>query len=72
AAYDFAKEVLATGGTFVAKVFQGGTERELLALLKRDFDSVRHAKPPASRAESAEVYVVAQGFRGGGAPAGAT
>ncbi|HYC12752.1 MAG TPA: RlmE family RNA methyltransferase, partial [Stellaceae bacterium] len=72
AAYDFAKEVLATGGTFVAKVFQGGTERELLALLKRDFDSVRHAKPPASRAESAEVYVVAQGFRGRGAPAGAT
>jgi 23S rRNA (uridine2552-2'-O)-methyltransferase len=63
-AYSFAREVLAPGGTFVAKVFQGGTEGQLLADLKRDFTSVRHAKPPASRAESAEVYVVAQGFRG--------
>jgi 23S rRNA (uridine2552-2'-O)-methyltransferase len=63
AAYEFAAEVLAPGGTFVAKVFQGGAEGELLARLKRDFASVRHAKPPASRAESAEVYVVAQGFR---------
>jgi 23S rRNA (uridine2552-2'-O)-methyltransferase len=63
AAYDFAKDVLAPGGTFVAKVFQGGAEGELLAGLKRDFASVRHAKPPASRAESAEVYVVAQGFK---------
>jgi len=69
AAYDFAREILARGGTFVAKVFQGGAERELLELLKRDFKSVRHAKPPASRTESAEVYVVAQGFRGGDAPA---
>ncbi len=65
AAYDFAREVLAPGGTFIAKVFQGGAEGELLAALKRDFASLRHAKPPASRAESAEVYVVAQGFRGG-------
>ncbi len=63
AAYAFAREVLAVGGTFVAKVFQGGTERELLAQLKRDFATVRHVKPPASRADSAEVYVVAQGFR---------
>jgi 23S rRNA (uridine2552-2'-O)-methyltransferase len=64
AAYEFAKEVLAPGGTFVAKVFQGGAEGELFAALKRDFTTLRHAKPPASRAESAEVYVVAQGFRG--------
>jgi len=64
AAYAFACEVLAPGGSFIAKVFQGGTERELLAALKRDFASLRHAKPPASRSESAEVYVVAQGFRG--------
>jgi 23S rRNA (uridine2552-2'-O)-methyltransferase len=64
AAYAFAREVLAPGGSFVAKVFQGGTERELLAALKRDFASLRHAKPPASRSDSAEVYVVAQGFRG--------
>jgi len=64
AAYDFAQEVLAPGGAFIAKVFQGGAEGELLAALKRDFATVRHAKPPASRSESAEVYVVAQGFRG--------
>jgi 23S rRNA (uridine2552-2'-O)-methyltransferase len=63
AAYDFAKDVLAPGGTFVAKVFQGGAEGALLTALKRDFTSLRHAKPPASRAESAEVYVVAQGFK---------
>jgi 23S rRNA (uridine2552-2'-O)-methyltransferase len=69
AAWAFAEEVLAPGGTFVAKVFQGGTEGELLATLKRGFASVRHAKPPASRAESAETYVVAQGFRGTGGPA---
>jgi 23S rRNA (uridine2552-2'-O)-methyltransferase len=56
--------VLAPGGAFVAKVFQGGAEGDLLARLKRDFATVRHGKPPASRAESAEVYVVAQGFRG--------
>jgi 23S rRNA (uridine2552-2'-O)-methyltransferase len=63
-AYDFAAEVLADDGAFVCKVFQGGAERELLARLKADFRAVRHAKPPASRAESAETYVVAQGFRG--------
>jgi 23S rRNA (uridine2552-2'-O)-methyltransferase len=63
AAYAFAREVLARGGTFVTKVFQGGAERELLETLKRDFTSLRHVKPPASRAASSEVYVVAQGFR---------
>ena len=62
-AYEFAAEVLAPGGAFVAKVFQGGSEKDLLARLKLDFATVRHAKPPASRAGSAEVYVVAQGFR---------
>jgi 23S rRNA (uridine2552-2'-O)-methyltransferase len=61
----FAREVLAPGGFFVAKVFQGGTEGELLASLKRDFASVRHVKPKASRAGSAELYVLATGFRGG-------
>jgi 23S rRNA (uridine2552-2'-O)-methyltransferase len=60
----FAREVLGPGGTFLAKVFQGGTERELLARLKREFVSVRHVKPPASRADSAELYVLATGFRG--------
>jgi 23S rRNA (uridine2552-2'-O)-methyltransferase len=60
--------VLAEGGGFVAKVFQGGAERELLERLKRHFASVRHAKPPASRKESSELYVVATGFRGGAAP----
>ncbi len=64
AALDFAETVLAPGGGFVAKVFQGGTEGALLARLKRGFATVRHAKPQASRAESAEMYVVAQGFRG--------
>ncbi len=64
-ALDFALEVLAPGGVFVAKVFQGGTEKTLLDLLKRNFATVRHAKPPASRAESAETYVVATGFKGG-------
>jgi 23S rRNA (uridine2552-2'-O)-methyltransferase len=64
AAFAFAREVLAPGGSFLCKVFQGGAEGELLAALKRDFKTVRHAKPPASRAESAEVYVVAMGFRG--------
>jgi 23S rRNA (uridine2552-2'-O)-methyltransferase len=64
AAWDFARAVLAPGGSFVAKVLQGGSERGLLEALKRDFATVRHAKPPASRSESAEIYVVAQGFRG--------
>jgi len=64
-ALDFALSVLAPGGSFVAKVFQGGTEKTLLDTLKRRFATVRHAKPPASRAESAETYVVATGFRAG-------
>jgi 23S rRNA (uridine2552-2'-O)-methyltransferase len=65
AAVAFALEVLAEGGGFVAKVFQGGAERTVLEALKRHFASVRHAKPPASRKESSELYVVATGFRGG-------
>lgn len=64
AAYDFASQVLAPGGAFVAKLFQGGAEKSLLDPLKRDFDKVVHAKPAASRADSAESYVVALGFRG--------
>lgn len=64
AAADFAREVLAPGGAFLAKVIQGGTEKELLAALKRDYSSVKHVKPPASRADSAELYVLATGFRG--------
>jgi 23S rRNA (uridine2552-2'-O)-methyltransferase len=64
AAAHFACDVLAPGGAFVSKVLQGGTERELLDLLKRSFATVRHVKPPASRADSAELYVLATGFRG--------
>jgi 23S rRNA (uridine2552-2'-O)-methyltransferase len=64
AAAEFACEVLEPGGAFVCKVFQGGSERSLLDLLKCAFATVRHVKPPASRAESAEMYVVATGFRG--------
>lgn len=63
AALDFALDVLAPGGAFVCKVFQGGAEGELLARLKQNFRAVRHAKPKASRADSAEMYVVATGFR---------
>jgi 23S rRNA (uridine2552-2'-O)-methyltransferase len=63
----FAREVLAPGGSFVAKVLQGGTESTLLADLKRDFAVVRHVKPAASRADSAELYVLGAGFRGRGA-----
>jgi len=62
-AYLFAQETLAEGGCFVAKVFQGGAESNLLQMMKRDFTSVKHAKPPSSRKDSAEMYVVAQGFR---------
>jgi 23S rRNA (uridine2552-2'-O)-methyltransferase len=64
-AFGFAVTLLKPGGAFVAKVFQGGTEGALLAALKCDFAEVRHAKPAASRAESAETYVVAKGFRAG-------
>ncbi len=63
-AYDFAKDVLAEGGVFICKVLQGGATGELLKLLKRDFAEVKHVKPPASRSDSAEIYVVALGFRG--------
>ena len=64
AAYDFAREVLQPGGAFLAKVIQGGTESALLATLKRDFATVKHIKPPASRSDSAELYLLATGFRG--------
>ncbi len=64
AAAEFASEVLAPGGTFLCKVLQGGTEATLLAELKRDFASVKHVKPPASRSNSAELYLLARGFRG--------
>lgn len=60
----FAREVLRPGGAFLCKVLQGGTEAELLAGLKRDFATVKHVKPAASRSDSAELYVLAQGFRG--------
>lgn len=63
-ALDFARSVLAPGGGFVCKLFQGGAEKELLDPLRRDFAKVRHVKPPASRADSAETYIVATGFRG--------
>jgi 23S rRNA (uridine2552-2'-O)-methyltransferase len=59
----FALEALAPGGSFVAKVFQGGSEQQMLAPMKQRFATVKHAKPPASRKESSELYVVAQGFR---------
>ena len=65
AALDFALEVLTPGGAFVAKVLRGGTERTLLDTLKRRFTKVVHVKPPASRADSAEMYVLALGFKGG-------
>ncbi|MDD3798298.1 MAG: RlmE family RNA methyltransferase [Novosphingobium sp.] len=63
-AADFAIQTLAPGGAFVAKVLAGGTDTDLLALLKRHFASVKHAKPPASRKDSSEWYVIAQGFKG--------
>jgi 23S rRNA (uridine2552-2'-O)-methyltransferase len=63
AAADFAREILAPGGAFLAKVFRGGTENALLASLKRDFAKVQHVKPPASRADSPELYVLARDFR---------
>ncbi len=64
AAYEFAKTVLAPGGIFIAKVFQGGAEGTLLADMKKNFIKVNHHKPDASREKSPEEYVVAQGFRG--------
>jgi 23S rRNA (uridine2552-2'-O)-methyltransferase len=60
----FAMETLAPGGAFVTKMFQGGSENEVLTLLKKAFKEVRHAKPPSSRAESVELFMVATGFRG--------
>jgi 23S rRNA (uridine2552-2'-O)-methyltransferase len=66
-AVEFAREVLAPGGAFLAKVLQGGTEATLLTLLKRDFTTVKHVKPAASRSDSAELYLLATGFRGGAA-----
>lgn len=63
-AADFAIQVLAPGGSFVAKVFQGGTEHELLHMLKQHFTTTLHAKPKASRSDSAETYLVARGFKG--------
>lgn len=62
--YEFALEVLLPGGTYLAKVFQGGAERDLLNQMKKDFTKVKHIKPPASRSDSSEMYVVAMGFRG--------
>ena len=63
AAFDFAREILAPDGAFVVKMFQGGSEKVLLDLVRQSFTSVKHAKPAASRAESSELYLVAQGFR---------
>ena len=63
-AAEFAREILAPGGAYLAKVFQGGAEGGLLADLKRDFAVVRHVKPAASRADSSELYVLATGYRG--------
>jgi 23S rRNA (uridine2552-2'-O)-methyltransferase len=64
AGYDFARHVLKPGGVYLAKVLRGGTEAQLLALMKKDFATVRHVKPMASRDESAELFVLATGFRG--------
>jgi 23S rRNA (uridine2552-2'-O)-methyltransferase len=65
AALDLAEDILVPGGTFLAKVLQGGASKELVARLNRAFAKVRHIKPKASRADSAEMYVLATGFRGG-------
>ena len=64
AGYDFARQVLKPGGTYLAKVLRGGTENQLLAMMKKDFATVRHVKPMASRDDSAELFVLATGFRG--------
>ena len=63
-AYDFSVRILKPDGTFVAKVFQGGTEPDLFLRMRKDFKSVKHFKPNSSRKESVEIYVVAQGFKG--------
>lgn len=63
-AADFAIKVLAPGGTFIAKVFQGGTEHQILHMLKQHFSTTLHAKPPSSRKDSAESYLIAKGFKG--------
>jgi len=65
AGLEFATEVLRPGGTYVAKVLAGGADNQLVAEMKRHFTTVKHAKPPASRKDSSEWYVVAQGFKGG-------
>ncbi|MEI9991625.1 MAG: RlmE family RNA methyltransferase [Rhizomicrobium sp.] len=65
AALDMAEAVLKPGGTFIGKAFQGGAASQLLQRLKKSFATVKHVKPPASRSESVELYLVAQGFRGG-------
>jgi 23S rRNA (uridine2552-2'-O)-methyltransferase len=66
AGLEFAKEVLRPGGAYIAKVLAGGADNELVVELKRNFASVKHAKPPSSRKDSSEWYVVAQGFKGAG------
>ncbi len=65
AALDMAEAVLKPGGTFVGKAFQGGAASELLQRMKKSFATVKHVKPPASRSQSVELYLVAQGFRAG-------
>ena len=72
AGLEFATEVLRPGGAYVAKVLAGGANNHLVAALKRHFVTVKHAKPPASRKDSSEWYVIAQGFKGGGGPDPAT
>jgi 23S rRNA (uridine2552-2'-O)-methyltransferase len=67
-AADFAISVLRPGGHFLSKTFQGGTEHEVLALLKKNFRSVHHVKPPASREESVELYLLAKDFKGRAPP----
>jgi len=64
AALEFAFEILNPEGIFIAKVLQGGTETAMLSAMKKHFKIVRHVKPPASRSDSAEMYVVATGYRG--------
>jgi len=71
AGLEFATEVLRPGGAYVAKVLAGGADNQLVAEMKRHFTTVKHAKPPASRKDSSEWYVVAQGFKGGSANDGA-